>query len=87
MRIRVPGAPADYAGQTGERASLNVFGSPARTKESQYAMSSAANAWSAGLCGWNTVEPFVPVDVPRNIIQFSAACVVAFVCAVGTGWL
>ena len=46
-----------YAGQMGERASLCVLGSPLRTKESQHAMSSEANASSIGRCGWNVVVP------------------------------
>ena len=49
---------ASYAGQLGARASLNAFGSPARTNESQYAISSSANARSTSRCGWNVVVPF-----------------------------
>ena len=53
-----------YSGQIGERSSLNVFGSPARTKESQYAMSSSANARSRSVCGSNVV---VPLNLLPNV--------------------
>ena len=49
-----------YAGQVGALASLNVFGLPERTKDSQYAMSSDANAFSEGVMGEK-------VPVPLNL--------------------
>lgn len=45
--------------QAGDRASLKVFGFPARTKETQYAISSCANVISAGAMGWKVVVPFI----------------------------
>lgn len=46
-------------GQMGDRESLCTFGSSARTKDSQYAMSSSLNASSMGVKGVKTVVPFV----------------------------
>jgi len=43
---------------TGDRLSLNLFGSPERTKDNQYAMSSSAKALSAGDVSENVVVPF-----------------------------
>lgn len=46
-----------YPDQTGDLASLNVFGFFARTKDSQYAMSSSAKAVSTGVIDVKVVDP------------------------------
>lgn len=52
----------EYVDHSGDLESLNVFGSPERTKESQYAMSSEAKAFS--VLFW-----VVKVVVPLNLCQ------------------
>jgi len=42
----------------GDHLSLNLFGSPARTNDTQYAMSSSANAVAVGDISENVVVPF-----------------------------
>ena len=52
-----------YTGHTGARSNLNLLGSPDRTKDSQYAISSEANASSEGVMFEKVVEPLNLADV------------------------
>lgn len=48
---------AEYSDHSGDLESLNAFGSPERTKESQYAMSSEAKAFSVLFWAVKVVVP------------------------------
>ena len=61
-RIR-EGEEVVYCGQSGDLESLYLFGSPLRTKDSQYAIVSSANACSAGVwVSW--------IAVPFSLIEY-----------------
>lgn len=57
VRINLCLSLAEYSDHSGDLESLNVFGSPERTKESQYAMSSEAKAFSVLFWAVKVVVP------------------------------